>query len=226
MAHHSAFVTAFALLALFVCEFSAPVFAEHLPCDGYSPEQKSWGMIAGAGTCNTGTAVVFHSPLVGAERPLEERALKFSCCPMPPESLTTEFFFVGGACPDGSVMTGIRRDPTEAKSSAGAVKLQLRCTKINEERYTLGPRLPGISLEYGRLSWWNRLFGREKWTSRDLLPADFRFGIGRASESTWIGAGCLAVPWGAALTAIGRKNCGQSEFREVLPVKRASSSDR
>ena len=86
---------------------------------------------------------------------------------------------------------------------ADSEQVELRCTKINSEIFSLH-RAETCLIDAG-LDFMSslHLWKQQNRISRSELPMSLRFGLGRRSQYSWTDAFCLGFPWGAVLTGVG-----------------------
>ena len=176
-------------------------------CLGYNPFQTFANGPFGKwdqrfGVCSPGYA--YYSALEGDRRGPQFSQMNTPCCPLPADDiLLDEHQWTRFSCPDGWLITGDRAlDGEEVR--------EVRCTKVNSERYELGPSTAG-------LYWGDGLSGRNqgKHVSIFQLPEAIRFGVTRQSRnSNWVD-GCIGFPFGSLLITKGNNKCRSSEYREL-----------
>ena len=132
------------------------------------------------------------------------------CCRLPFADVLTDqhFYNVMDTCPENSVVTSATE--TTCGSSCG-----MRCTRINTDKYKLGPPLKGV--------YWHRMWevvhtgwggaDRIRWES---IPAGIRYSVGRRKQYLWDVDGCVGYPFGSVLTGKKKKSCDSLYFRELL----------
>lgn len=131
---------------------------------------------------------------------------QLTCCPVPPDALVSgaDVAVPGGApCPADHVITGVIRDDLSP--------VKFRCTRINTERYALGPPQKGL--------YWGEGFSMRSRTtvlSRGEMPLGIRLAIGRYSMSRWDSDGCVAPRVGSLLAGSPSSECERNVFRELL----------
>ncbi len=126
-----------------------------------------------------------------------------TCCRLPYDDiLTDEHKFVDDSCPDGWVATGT--------ADTGQRTRQMRCTRINGERFELGPPEPGV--------YWGFALGMRSERDRvpkEQLPLALRYGAGRINYEKWDTHGCVGRPWGGLLVAATGPRCADYQFRQL-----------
>ena len=199
-------------------------------CSGFNPETKSWGLlvlqIEPEGIhCPKDAAFMATQTVFGVPNKTDrQRAiLGGNCCPLPPGSLTEEHVFASIACPEDHVVTGARVAPDSIPAdwnNLGKLSYQLRCTRIDTNRFILGPPAQTLRVdpvEYSEETRSRVLFAEPAAnTARALIPAHLRYGLGRDSRTTWMGTFCVGYPWGAVLTEMGHRTCQGFGFRPLL----------
>ncbi len=229
------------ILALSCCNAVAAADVQVVPeaqiCLGYDPENDSWGAkgivadhkgwrYAGLdehGWCPKGHAFVSVRRPSGRRRDGAHIPVVGTCCPIPRGVLLDEHSYDATRCPANSIATGVQ---VEQGSTAGKKCEQgnekcreqilkesylLRCTKIDRERFQLGPSRAG-------LNWgWYRHFTNqfEQWTTRNLLPVAMRYSIGRINKHWWQHGGCIGYPWGSILVQKHGKGCPDFQFSQL-----------
>ncbi len=186
-------------------DFSA--FAARKPpyvCVGFNSDgRKRWGSVADG--CPKHHAYYSLVTPGGGGSP-ESSYIEGTCCPLPSDDiLTDDSLYVTSACPPGFVATGARgtlgcKDCTQ----------EMRCTRINTNRYQLGPAGPGVywGVGYSRVHEARRL-------SRAELPAAIRYGVGRLTRLWWDEGGCIGEPWGSLPIAKRGRRCSDLLFSEL-----------
>ncbi len=196
-----------------------PVIAEtqigpSSPCIGYNPESKLWGWDP------TGPITKWYCPRNYAYFSLDRTSASLQngrnvkavgdCCKLPAEDVLTESHISAfETCPTDFVATGGTFTDFYRNNSPSA----LRCTKINTERYQLGPAAPGVL--WGVASQASFPFIEPRIIMRRAIPLAIRYGIGRKSRTYWSAAGCIGQPAGSLLTEKLGRGCANYIFREL-----------
>lgn len=181
-------------------------------CVGYEPASKTWGYYphaVGWHLCPP------HYAIMGAARPPAwnftdgQVPIDANCCPLPRSDILSEHSVkVDSECPENHVVTG-----TQGYRKGKGTSMSLRCTKINIEKYTLGPRQTGIfwGVHSGATFPWreNRFI---RW---DQLPVALRYGISRVSKTQFDAGGCVAEHMGSLLVAKEHTSCKGLIWREL-----------
>ena len=174
-------------------------------CNGFQPGvAKQWG---GGEECLPGYGV-FAAGDASAKYRIEMQYPDFSCCRLPmSDILTGENVIADLACPDDHIIT--RRIPSDPPRLEGR-GMSLECSKINTNRYQLGPavegRYWGIGFSYGVQ---NFIFN--KYT----IPPALRSAVGRDSLRKWDHDGCIGYPWGSLLVELGGGACHGQNYRQL-----------
>ena len=199
--------------------FAAPNDSMSTVCVGYNKELRYWGLMGVSPArpedhCAANEAVVFHTPVVGANVGAGMAPIEGTCCPIIDGALSLHHSYSVEECPPDSVVTGARF----VRSSGDSIgHYELRCTQINTDRFVLSDFTEVLRFEYG-IPGGIQPFGHEslRWTSRGRLPKHLRYGIGRLSRTSWLQSGCLGYPWGAVMTRQGYHGCERFGFRKLL----------
>ena len=209
-------------LALLAPCWSSPAVALDLPlCSGYHPEYQRWGLpqLSDSQTevhCAPGMA--YLSLPLGASELRDPKNLppNGSCCPLPEGALLNDHLFVETHCPTGFVVTGGREILASSKATRRPnphKRYELRCTRMNDARFTLHPIEKAIQLDTIADLGLVIGGGARPVTHRSRLPVELRFGIGRAANVRWEAA-CIGYPWGALVVGVDT-DCNASSFREL-----------
>ncbi len=136
------------------------------------------------------------------------------CCPVPAALLTDTHSWEYEQCPENSVATGSRL--TETVEEINRSVSQMRCTKINTDRFVLAASEPGEKYGIFESQVWATVFGiPEVKTSRPQLPLALRYGLGRRAPSSWRTSGCVGRPPGSLLVAKRGKYCEDLRYSTV-----------
>ena len=131
------------------------------------------------------------------------------CCPMPSKDILTDSHIYGvlDECPENSIATG-------GSVTYCASNCMMRCTRINTERYSLGPKRKGRYTKrrgFVLLGGW----GGAATIFWEDIPEALRYAHGRAGLQQWDADGCAADPIGGVLVSKSGPLCDQFEFREL-----------
>lgn len=186
-------------------------------CTGYLPNVQRWGNRV----LNDQLLCPAHYAFFGTAKPVGEDGAATAlvsgvCCPLPAEDiLTNEESFQLASCPIDSVATGVRQQESEdSLSNDSARRFELRCTKINTDRYQLSaPKMGalwGFDLSSGPYFW------KEDITLKasDLPPA-IRTGLERHDYQEFSQNGCVGMPFGSLLVAKTGKRCKNFLYRQL-----------
>lgn len=215
---------------LFLAVFGAVANAEEqlaFPvCTGYHNEVQRWALLDESAavfeqSCAEGQALLSARNKAGPARAGVEVPLGGTCCPLPPEVLSQQHSFEREQCPADSVITGFRRArpadssshlSQDARAWRNSGIHEIRCTKLNTERYRLGLQSPGLYL-----GWYQhfRTLLKDR-TTRSRLPLELRYGLGRIGKAAWAESNCVGAPWGSLLTAKTSKWCDGFYFAPVV----------
>lgn len=120
-------------------------------------------------------------------------------------------------CLDGFVVTGIRQtrascDPTN--TGLKGCDQVFRCTKINSDRYVLGPVTKGSlwGIDSSSAYPWKK----RKHIRQNEIPPAIRYGIARGSLHHISHSGCIGDPIGSLLVGRKGRRCKDTLWREVL----------
>lgn len=208
-------------------------FAEGAVCSGFNPETQTWGRTGIMGydgpriqDCPKGFAYISAYRALGSRRAGKLMHLAGSCCPLPADALSDETVTASEDCPDGFLATGSSSSElpgaeqchTTPESERDCnnrwerlVEKQLRCTKLNADRYQLGAATSGIALG------WRQHFrvALDEFGTRDRLPVAFRYAVGRNGKMIWTQNACFGIPAGSWVTGKHSKYCDGFRFREL-----------
>lgn len=180
-------------------------------CLGYNPNDDSWGAMSvhSRTTRECGQTYAYYGvkfPSVGTTGAASVPAAA-NCCPLPTaDILTSEATAVTDHCPEGFVATGGDLDTV-----CSTCTYALRCTRINESRYQLGPEHQGVAWGAVPGYFWRA----EQRMKRSDLPPAIRFGLIRLRKSEMASAGCVGAPAGSLLVGKTAKRCNGYRFREL-----------
>ena len=198
--------------------------AEHRPqiCTGYRPmaplaPEFSWGSTPGSFYCKRNEAMYFANPSpVSAGLPPEKVRFAPGCCPLPAEDiLEAEVMTVPEECPADYVAVGLvpkvasGRDALTTLNDAD-VDYDLRCRKINTQRYRLTEATPGAYWGFGSNYFWQQTH-----YARTDIPPAIRAAAGRSTRLSWEPAGCVGSPVGSVLTKKESKRCHGLYFKQL-----------
>lgn len=194
---------------------AAAVDSQHQPkvCLGYNALYKRWGPLSsdeGADLHYCPDNYAFFGTVVplGAQRAGRHISLLGYCCPLPAKDILLEDHLEEyEQCPDGYVATGSQAWQCRSEEC----QMLMRCTKINSERYQLGPAKTGIAWGIrGRYPW------KEKKTIKRVeLPIAVRWGLTRRGKIDRANEGCVGDPIGSLLAAKTSKRCKGFYFRQL-----------
>ena len=204
-------------------------------CLGYNPVTKTFGGLIVSETnpeefCPKGFALVGHDIPSGRDRDMDLYPIRGDCCELPPDALLPEHQFVPSECPPGFVATGGRTKKLSPPPPVDTpppryddLRYELRCTKINTALYGLSEPRPAVRVGWGKdptQGLMDKFWGRaETFTTRNLAPAGFRYGLARKSRTVWHGDACAGYPWGSMLVRRGGIRCSQLYFSELLDLQ-------
>lgn len=138
--------------------------------------------------------------------PPELIPINASCCMLPADDiLVGSHVEVLESCPEGYIATG--GDPS---TSCNDCKRKMRCSKINDTRYKLGPATAGAFWGFGVV-----YYKQDIRFMREEIPLALRPGIGRVSKFSWGEHGCIAYPFGGVLTGKTTKRCQGFSFKQI-----------
>lgn len=218
------------LLSISILLSSAAAAEEYMGqlCLGFHPESKSWGQVGvfpftnpSFTHCPENYAMVSSNRPHGAASKSHYVPVLGDCCPLPPDALTDEVRFEERECPEGFVVTGAQlAEPIAACDSAEAscqkawevAVTVLRCTKINEQKYTLGPPIPGALVSFG----YNFSDMGQHHLTRLQIPVGLRYAVGRFARIGWTLESCVGQIPGSLLQGRTSKRCATFSFRELL----------
>ena len=173
-------------------------------------------IVDGVAMCPPGHAIYGTSTVVGSPAESKYIHVRALCCPLPStDILLQEHLFVEVECPDGFVVTGVS-PRQECDTCVG----RLRCTKIDQSRYELGPETNGSLFSVAPLDYpW-----KEETVRRfDEIPAGIRYGLPRLSQHAWEHSGCVGEPYGSLLVGKRNKRCKGIKFRQLFFAENAGT---
>lgn len=201
-----------------------PPFGPPRACIGLDPVKQVYGrptLDADGRTtrCPDGYAYLATGPVSGPVRPAPQISIAGGdCCPLPDGTLLNEHVWSFTVCPDGYVATGERTvGDLDVLGDYNLLKHEIRCTRIDSSRLVLGPIQKGE--QYGLLesAAWAIIFGLPQGrTSRAVMPASIRYGLGRMSRGRWSLTGCVPAEIGAVLVGKSGRGCSRLLFRKIL----------
>lgn len=190
------------------------------PCVGYLPPTDTWGWKELShhawNECPPGYA------FFGVERPFgkweaEDVPLHGNCCRLPAgDILTEEHLITRGACPDGYVITGMRMVGVSYADCPKDCGRKIRCTKINQKDYALGPIRKGV--HWGVNSSAAFPWKEKKSIRRNQIPLAIRYGVARQMRARVGNDGCVGDPIGSLLIGARALGCVNTLWREVFKV--------
>ena len=191
------------------------------PCLGYNPETNAWSTNIvdpehRDEQCASGYAFIagsFHG-----WRATEPGSILIfgNCCRLPEGALLNEHVYELSKCPSGYVVTGMKY------TTLGYAPHQysMRCTRINEQQYTLGEAQPGITVgwqsEFFRNLFYSLFEKYEGRIARSGLPVGIRYAVGRRTSEYWEANACVGETPGSLLTEKLQKRCGGLRFKSLL----------
>lgn len=213
-----------ALLLLAVVPTACHAVDEGFPCVGV-PAEDNPSFVALYRPCPPHHAI-FGTDDAGGEHsqgPGRYVPLIAACCPLPRSDILTDehLYSVSEDCPDGYVMTGT--------TASGCLDFcEVRCTRVNGDRYRLGVPVPS--------AYWSRTgsmvrggFGGARKVALDEIPGAIRVGIMRRAisggppraQAEWSDRwadddGCIGIPFGSLLVGKRKKSCDGFIFRQLL----------
>lgn len=179
--------------------------------------------------CPIGSGVMApDDPAIGSLRNAgpENVPIHGPCCPLPYKDILTgdHIYNVLGECPDGYIVTGRTAAPKNSPGDCGSA-CAVRCTRINSEKYRLGPKTPGVYWYQPTLleTTINLRSSGQSETVRfsDLPPAirtfvgKSRLGPGRVANPDDTD-GCIGSPFGSLFTGKRGTSCDSFIFRQLL----------
>lgn len=191
-------------------------------CIGYDYPSKKWGHYHHYSSPHLCPP---HHAIIGVQKPSVSNPsharlpIDANCCPLPANDILTEHsVYVDFECPEDYVATG---DDGRKEGREGIKRL--RCTKINTEKYILGPPQAGIHWGINvsaAFPWREKRFIR--W---DQLPLAIRYGISRITKTHFNGGGCVGAIVGSLLTAKKHTSCKGFFWRELRYRESVPASD-
>lgn len=155
--------------------------------------------------CTKGHAAISVVRAVSNE--FDQRHKNVNCCEMRySDILLDDHIIINEICPQDYVVTS----DTYLKPDCLGCPLDVRCTRINTDRYQLGPATEGAYWGLGSNTWKMR----HAFLRRDL-PMSIRYALGRVSEFNWTNQGCFGYPFGSLLTSVEGRECHQFTFRQL-----------
>lgn len=207
--------------AVLMLALGAPEVSQAEPkvCTGFLPDTKRWGnqLQHDKLFCPP------HFAFFGTAKPVGENGeataiVAGTCCPLPEtDILVDSHSFASGHCPEDTVATGIRVNEgstVTADTTPQNRRFELRCTKINTDRYQLGQSLPGALWGFDLAS--GPYFWKEDFTLKTAdLPPAIRAGLERHDYQEFSRNGCVGMPFGSLLVAKTGKRCKSLFFRQL-----------
>lgn len=165
--------------------------------------QRLWRWGAAEVGCRAGHALFALQPSVQSLPRDGEPPLEGVCCALPDQSmLTAERVKAEGLCPEGTIATGVDRNGVDS-----AEGLQVSCSPVDPNRYTLGPVRPGVK-------WHSPARGDGvDWAD---APAGVRYAMGRRSRDVWESHGCAGRDWNDVFVGRTGPACDHYFYRTVL----------
>ncbi len=194
-------------------------------CTTFRPDTHGWGVLQPSeaspeALCPPGFAVVAVDQDRNRWRPAASVDVLGTCCQLPPEALTAHSSWALERCPEGAVVTGVRLKVDKSAEPLFQEK-EMQCTSVDRGRFQLGGTVPGIVVrDTARFpfSLLRSMFPRLAPQSSQQIPFSavppaLRYALGRKTYEWWSEKSCVALPWGALLTAKTGVECGELEFR-------------
>lgn len=135
-----------------------------------------------------------------------------TCCPLPAKDILTEDHIYGieQSCPENYVATG------GSEYYCGS-HCAMRCTRINTEKYRLGPKQKSF---YWRVEWKIPSAGRgfTKQIRFRNIPAAIRGGLGRTADLTKTETmdDCIGIPFGSLLVEKNSNDCAGFFYQQLF----------
>ena len=215
------------------------------PCLGFNPADGSWGARRTAFNrlevdCQKDAAVFSTIPARENGGGPEHIVLQINCCALPEGVLqNTEHRTEKNECPDGYVVTGVKSEIGESRDwtdfDAKALH-SLRCTKLNPEKFSLGPIHRGFSSGWARqpfpeffktigaLFIPGVLVPAERVTT-SVIPVGFRYSVGRTERYNWSSTACIGLPFGSVLIGKEDDGCEGLFFRQIKLKHPSNTAD-
>lgn len=175
-------------------------------CLAFTPGyERRWGLV-GDRSCPEDYAYMAADDGAGTRGNSERLWTNALCCRLPRGVLTRERMEVPFECPDGWVGSGGRNSSDDQDSLKPLI-----CTKINTDRFRLGPNVPG--------SYWGAgqsMRGQDRVRSLSEIPIAIREAIQRRTFHEFDLDGCVGDPPGSLLINKGRGVCRTFSFRQIL----------
>lgn len=217
----------YAACVLFLLENALAQSAEHeeqlqssgYPCTGYDPVRQVWGW---QGTYQRPTIKCPKDyAFFGIAQPWGEahknRVIIGNCCRLPSSDiLSNEHIVTYGECPDGFVVTGVMIEQKSKGNASSSSQGNIRCSKINDARYSLGPLRGGIHWGISNSSAYP--WQEKKRIRRNQIPLAIRYGVARESLSRIQYTGCVGSPIGSLFVGARTRNCKDTLWREVYEI--------
>lgn len=187
-------------------------------CVGYHPPTKTWGFessrpgewyLCPEHFAFTGVTNLKLRPSSGNVE------VSGSCCPLPAEDiLTDKHCFVELRCPRDTVVTGLQHFSTP--NCLESCRRSLRCTRINVQKYELGPVHSGVQWGISTSATFPWL--ERKRIRKDEIPMAIRYGVSRLTRALVTKDGCIGEPVGSLLVGKGKKkdSCKDGSFWREL----------
>lgn len=216
------------IVTLTAARSRAEIPSAQAPCLGFNPENNSWSTAIvnernPEENCAAGFAIVSASFHGAPANDAASILLFANCCRLPDGALLDDHVYEPSSCPAGHVASGVKFNSLPDGSS----QYLLRCTRINDIRYSLGEPQPGMYVgwqgEFFRHLYLMILGKPETRITRSALPVGIRYAIGRAEENRWNGGTCVSESPGSLLTDKIEKRCGGLQFKPLLQNNKEKS---
>lgn len=196
-------------------------------CSGYDSQRGVWGMKAVKALLRSKDNQWFYCGPdqayygIRVPRPGRIASVLANCCPLPSADILTDEHIVSSKpCPPGYVVTGTLWQDAEANCGKYCLG-KMRCTRINQGRYRLGPRKIGVA-------WGPDVTAAFPWKEvkqirRDEIPPAIRFGISRLERDVFTYSGCVGDPFGSLFVGADDHACKNTYWQQLF--KRESSGD-
>ena len=184
-------------------------------CDGFNTARSDWSDVGplplgpAEDVCAPGYAYLAANFVFGDPRPPRNIAVSGRCCRLPDGVLLDEHVYTFDDCPEGTIATGARAErvvrdcPNNWAACVAdweALDHELRCTKINQQRYQLSPFRPAYVIGFHQ-GLDPRGTNGQQFTTRTRIPLGLRYGVARTSRFGLDTGRYIGFPWGSVLAA-------------------------